>query len=168
MAEILQKVAVIKHYQAGRFWSKVAGPTGQKGCRHWLGALDKRGYGRAQIITSFGKLRRAHRIAFFLATGIWPGGKGVCHTCDNPPCCKPKHLFLGTVADNNADMVAKGRQANGSMIGVHKLSGTDVAEIKRLYRSQRFLGIITQKDLARRFGVSINTIQYTLHTRGGK
>lgn len=55
--------------------------------------------------------RRAHRVAYTLAFGPIPKGMWVLHRCDNPPCCNPKHLFLGTRRDNIDDMIRKGRQA---------------------------------------------------------
>lgn len=56
---------------------------------------------------------RASRVAYFLHYGIDPGDKLACHSCDNPPCCNPHHLWPGTNADNSADMVAKGRKEKG-------------------------------------------------------
>lgn len=71
----------------------------------WTGATLK-GYGQ---IGDGRCLRYTHRVAWELVNGPIPDGMHVCHHCDNPPCCNVDHLFLGTDADNNADMIAKGR-----------------------------------------------------------
>jgi hypothetical protein len=72
-------------------------------CWLWTGCCDTAGYGRA------GKRERAHRIAYQIAHGPLPDGVLVRHTCDNPPCCNPGHLRLGSFADNTRDMVERGR-----------------------------------------------------------
>jgi hypothetical protein len=89
-------------------------------CIEWSGRRDKNGYG----ITS--KDKRAHREAWIEANGPIPAGMHVLHHCDNPPCINPEHLFLGTQADNNADMHAKGRYRNGRT----KLMADDIAAIR--------------------------------------
>lgn len=53
-----------------------------------------------------------HRVAWEVTNGPIPKGISVCHRCDNPPCCNPQHLFLGTQSDNNLDMVEKLRHWN--------------------------------------------------------
>jgi hypothetical protein len=96
------------------------------------------------------KTHPAHRIAFWSATGIDPGGLMVCHRCDNPPCCNPAHLFLGTHTENVHDMLAKGRTnpPRGERHHGAKLTAEQVREI----RTRRAAGE-TLVDLGREFGV---------------
>lgn len=136
---------------AERFWGLV-----EKGvdCWMWLGGLwNGYGYFDGTPVPGNGKFRElAHRLAYTLAVGPIPEGLQVCHKCDVPTCVRPDHLFLGTQADNVADMRAKGRQRYGN----HKreanpnvkLSESDVEEIKRLYPGT------SQTKLAKQFGVA--------------
>lgn len=91
---------------ADKFWSKID-QSSRDGCWPWLGYAGDRGYG--VYAYAKGSKKRSHRIAYELATGPIPDGMIVCHSCDNPRCCNPAHLWLGTDADNNADRQAKGR-----------------------------------------------------------
>lgn len=97
--------------EPARFWIRVDGSAGDDACWPWLGARDPKGYGQA------GKRWRAHRVAMFLTNGPIPPGMFVCHHCDNPPCCNPAHLFIGTVTDNMRDCAAKGRTSRKGGIG---------------------------------------------------
>lgn len=86
-----------------RFWLAVD-TSGD--CWLWTKATDRDGYGKILVD---GKRIGAHRLSYLLHYGEIPNGLHVMHTCDNPPCVRPEHLTLGTMADNIRDSIAKGR-----------------------------------------------------------
>lgn len=103
-----------------------------KGCWNWIGDIGVGGYGR---IWYNGKTVKAHRLSYEKFIGPIPEGILICHTCDNPKCVNPKHLFLGTHQDNNSDKTNKDRQAKGNTSGMSKLTEAQVMEIKKLLHS---------------------------------
>lgn len=122
---------------------------GDDECWPWTGPTNRGGYGRMLWID--GRQHGAHRIAFELAFG-WTLESGVvCHSCDNPICCNPHHLWLGTVADNNKDRAIKGRSCVGVRHHSARLSDTQVVEIRKATG-------VTLAVLAERYGVSTSTI----------
>lgn len=92
---------------------------------------------------------RVHRLVWEKEFGPIPEGMQVCHSCDNPPCCNPRHLFLGTQADNNADKESKGRGTKPpKMVGIDhfnaKLTDSDILDIQQLLEwgmLQRSIGV---------------------------
>jgi hypothetical protein len=102
------------HPVAERFWSKVD-RRGADECWSWKGGRRRRGYG---IFSAGGSQLLAHRMAWQLSRGPIPPKMFICHHCDNPPCCNPAHLFIGSAADNFHDMIMKGRARSP----IHKLT----------------------------------------------
>lgn len=78
-------------------------------CWIWDGTIDQDGYGLFSGVADGHRYLRAHRYSYYFHRGAHPGDLLVCHTCDTPGCVNPGHLFLGSIADNNLDMVRKGR-----------------------------------------------------------
>ncbi len=99
------------------FNSAIDRTGGEDSCWPWKRALNKDGYGRFKME---GHYPMAHRVAYRQSCGPIPVDFKVCHSCDNPPCCNPRHFFLGTDVDNVADRHAKGRDARGDNHGLRK------------------------------------------------
>ena len=124
------------------------------GCWQWRLARGAQGYGVAKVR---GKQWRAHRLSYHLLnnpaseTEI-PSGMCVLHRCDNTSCVNPTHMFLGTLADNNADRAKKGRSHRpiGEMHNMAKLSETDVLEIRELCSR----AVLTHSEIANIYGVT--------------
>jgi hypothetical protein len=84
------------------------------GCWLWTRAKTRGGYGQMRAVGPAGLVViRAHRFALAMKLGRWPSGLA-CHTCDNPPCVNPDHLFEGSASDNALDAFKKGRRRPGS------------------------------------------------------
>lgn len=102
------------------------------GCWNWKAGKNQYGYGMKR---QDGKKWVAHRLVYSLLKGNPPDHLYACHTCDNPSCCNPDHIFFGTPQDNTTDAKQKGRVPKGSEHGNSKLTERDVSEIRRLYFS---------------------------------
>jgi len=97
-----------------RFWARVD-RGGPDDCWPWTATMLASGYGWVHA-PEVGE-ERAHRVAWVLTIGPIPEGQVACHRCDNPPCCNPGHLFLGTQAANVADRDEKGRGRGPGRMG---------------------------------------------------
>ena len=144
-----------------RFWAKVDRSGGPDACWPWLAyrlpsghGLVSRGLGRG------GGMTPAPRVAWALTNGPIPDGMFACHHCDNPPCCNPSHLFLGTQADNLADMRAKGRGKGAPRGHAHPKSRLTEEQARYALTSTE-----SARGLARRFGVSDTSIRYIRQRR---
>ena len=108
------------------FWDKVKKTDNIGDCWVWDSHKNQKGYGRFKYNN---KRYTAHRMAFELQNGEIKGGLHVLHTCDNPSCCNPTHLFLGTNMDNIQDSMNKNRRPRGEYSGRAKLKENQVYEI---------------------------------------
>jgi len=120
------------------------------GCWEWQARRDKDGYGHFGLN---GSSYQTHRVAFAVTNG--DTDLLVLHTCDNPPCCNPNHLFAGTIKINSQQRDDRGRAANtrGEGNGHTKLTEDDVHEIRRLYA-----GGWLQHEIAEDYGISQSTV----------
>lgn len=166
-----------------RFWKKVDRSAGDDSCWPWMGYRVPRGYG---YFTPGAGAKKdwAYRWAWRLTHGDIPAGLEVCHKCDNPPCCNPAHLFLGTHAENMEDMAKKGRWKpravptgdahhmrrcpelvkRGEENQTAKLTEEQVKEIRQLFGT----GEWTKTALAEKFGVTRTNIYIIVTGRGWK
>ncbi len=126
-------------------------------CWEWTGAKDVIGYGRINV-NNFSK--PAHRVAWEIHNGKpIPDGMSVCHKCDNPPCTKKSHLFLGTQFQNSLDCTLKGRNNC-----VRKLSAKDIPKIREMYanathcKERRKKGF-GERAIAKKYGVTGSCIR---------
>lgn len=147
-----------------RFWEKV---IKTRKCWIWNACIQKGGgYG---LFAMEGKLQLTHRLSWKMHNGPIPKGLFVLHHCDNPPCVRPDHLFLGTQKDNMRDKVEKGREARGDRHGMRtrpdrvprgerngcaKTTDEEVVEMRERYAA----GEISQPQLARQYGLTQATV----------
>lgn len=140
-----------------RFWDKVDKSAGDNACWPWIACKLPSGYGRFRIGGRDGFITTAHRIAYKLAKGD-PGGLFVLHRCDNPSCCNPNHLLLGSHKDNMADMRAKKRSLVGRRNTQARYTEGIIMAIRAEHRRTGKFG----KALAPKFNISPSYINAIL------
>lgn len=132
-----------------RWFGKVSIGEEQDACWWWTGATKPAGYGNMR---HDGKYFTAHRFSYYAFNGPIGDGQVVRHTCDNPSCVNPDHLLVGTVKENSADSVQRGR-ARGGVRGVRNNRSKLTPESVRIIRLRLDAGE-KQKDIAESFGVT--------------
>jgi len=142
---------VLKEEDLRRFWAKVKIGNPDE-CWLWTAACRYRGYGKFSLL---GSVVGAHRFALYTQGVEIPPGYCVCHKCDNPTCCNPSHLFVGTLSDNARDAVSKGRFNRNRISGRKRniLTETNVIQAKEMRREG-----MTYIDIANIYGVAKTTI----------
>lgn len=152
-------IPILTEHEIKRFHAAIKKKNIEE-CWPWIFKLSNDRYGKFSIR---GSLYLAHRIAFYLENKIDPGPELVCHTCDNPPCCNPRHLILGSSYRNIIDSVNKGRHSSVILEGERrpnsKLTNLQVKEI----RWKRLLGF-TYMDLGKEYNVHWSTIRLVCTT----
>lgn len=146
------------------FWEKVIKLSPAE-CWEWSGYTIKAATSRLPygVYRYQGKQQRSHRLAYKFTKGEIPHGMLVCHSCDNPSCCNPDHLWLGTYTDNNRDRESKNRgvRISGKRIGGDfpkgsrhpnaKLTESDILLIRK-DKMQR-------DEIAKKFGIKPSTVK---------
>jgi len=131
-------------------------------CIEWIGKTTTREYG---YLSYKHKQFQLHRLSYEFHFGIIPSTLQVCHKCDNRICINPKHLFLGTIADNIKDMYSKKRHSNrqGENSAVNKLTNTLVLSAREKYKNG-----ITIYKIAKMFNISYAQMHRIIHRKRWK
>ena len=124
----------------------------ESGCWIWMASCAGKGYGQIKLP---GERRQiyAHRLSYLIHKGPLPEGKHICHTCDNPRCVNPDHLFVGTSQDNHDDMKNKGRHTYGEKSATAKSTTKDVLQMKAMIAAG-----VPQTKIAALFGLHQTTV----------
>lgn len=124
-------------------------------CLMWPFSKNKKGYGQLCLPKpDDGRPQQAHRVAFKIAHGRWPHPMGL-HKCNSPSCVNPRHIFEGTALQNSQQMISEGRCQIGTARFNAKLDPKSVQQIRAEFKRR----VVTQAQLAARFGVTRTTIE---------
>lgn len=164
MARAHLTIPALSVTQLERFWSRVDKRDPCE-CWPWTGC-DMRGYGVFHVGK---KMYLATRVMWMLTNGEIGDGLFACHHCDNPPCVNPAHLFLGTHQDNMADRNRKGRAHRGPRANIENIARGEAVygakltpELVREIRAVYAAGGVTQRQLARRYGMAQCPIRHVI------
>lgn len=144
-----------------RFWEKVD-KKGKDECWNWKGGKDSHGYGEFYYNKAM-TIVQVHRLSWIVNNGDIPDGLYVLHSCDNPACVNPKHLFLGTHQDNMKDKVHKGRQSTGEDCYNAKLTYEKVKELR-----DEYINGVRIEELSMKYGISTSGICDVVHNKRWK
>lgn len=158
-------ITYVRESLSERFWKKVDKRSADD-CWNWTAYRDKDGYGHIRLDNSKHSDAPSHRVSYELANGTIPDGMFVCHSCDNPSCVNPNHLFLGTHIDNMRDCVTKGRKVGlrGEKFYANKLTDEKVIAMRRRYE----IGDADMRTLATEYGVAVSTVCNVIHRKSWK
>jgi len=144
-----------------RFWKRIK--TGNPDeCWPWSGAHNEHGYGS---VCKDGVLRKAHRVAWELTFGKIPEGKWVLHKCDNPPCCNPNHLYIGTIVENTKDAIERKRFRSGDQHWMKKHIGSANPNTKlkeetvRLVLLEASQKLLNANQISKKFNIPRTTLR---------
>lgn len=149
-----KRAAVTRKPMSVAFEEKV---TKTDGCWEWKGLFGVDGY---PLLPWARKMYRANRVSVLLSGREIGKGQLACHTCDNPKCVNPDHLFVGTNMDNVRDAISKGRHVHGAMTPLAKLTEDEAKAIKSSNEKSSVL--------ADRYGISVGSVNNILASRTWK